>query len=761
MTKITMVRRSLAFALFCALTSATNGCDGLGPTPEPEPETREPDTPGPQSPEGDPGPNEPAVPGPEEEIDNPDAGPALDIRPSNPGCMAPERPVSGANITLTRVFDQLSFFNAVDLLQAPGDNSAFYVLLKSGTVERFANAPETDTTTTFLDLTGRVFDVGGTDERGLLGMAFHPEYPAVNAVFVNYVGRNNGQNTSFISRIPVVDGVAVAADEEILLELSQPAGNHNGGDIKFGPDGLLYISFGDGGGANDQFGHGQRTDTLLGTILRIDIDGTPSPDKAYRIPEDNPFVDGGGEPEIFAYGLRNVWRMSFDPFTGALWAADVGQNAYEEVNIIENGGNYGWPITEGFHCFRNAGCEMAALSPPATEYPHAEGRSVSGGHVYQGTEIDGLRGVYVYGDFVTGAVFGAFPSLEGGYENIRLTTTNAAVASFGEDQLGNLYLLGYQSGIFRFDPGGPPPANPVPAQLSATGCVDEDDPTTFAAGVIPYGVNVPFWSDNAAKQRAFAIPDGTTVTVGADGDFDFPIGSVTMKTFFRNSTRIETRLLVRHDDGGWGGYVYRWRDDQSDADLLDVGLVDDAPAGQWTFPGRGTCLQCHTEVAGRTLGLTTRQLNRHQTYPQTGRRANQLRTLSAVGLVSGLPAEPRERHALEDASLNDRARTYLEVNCAVCHQPNGPVQTDIDLRLDVEIEQMRACNADPTAGDLEIAGAKLIDGSALETSILYERIGRRDVHGMPPLASLRVDTEGQALIGDWITSGVCEGVSSP
>lgn len=719
-----------------------------GPAPEGTPASPEPE---PNPPE----PNEPAVPGPENEIDDPDAGPALDERPSNPGCVAPERPVNGANVVVTRVFENLSFFNAVDLLQAPGANDSFYVVLKEGIVQRFDNDLNVTDAQVFLDLTDRVYDEGGTDERGLLGLAFHPNYPQTSELFVNYVGREGGQNRSYISRVPVVAGVPMVAQEEVLLEVDQPANNHNGGDLKFGPDGFLYISLGDGGSANDRFGHGQRSDTLLGTILRIDVDSPPEADKAYAIPPDNPFVDGGGAPEVFAYGLRNVWRMSFDPFTGDLWAADVGQNAYEEVNIIENGGNYGWPITEGFHCFNAATCDSAALSEPVTEYPHAEGRSITGGHVYRGEAIEGLRGVYVYGDFVTGAVFGAFPSLDGGYENIRLLTQNAAVASFGEDQEGNLYLLGYQSGIYRFDPGGEAPENPVPARLSETGCVDDNDPTVWAEGVVPYGVNVPFWSDNAAKQRAFAIPDGTTIGVDETGDFDFPVGTVTLKTFFRDSTRIETRLLVRHEDGGWGGYVYRWRPDQSDADLLDVGLVDAAPAGQWNFPSRGTCLQCHTEVAGRTLGLTTRQLNRHQTYPQTGRRANQLRTLEAVGLVEGLPPEPRPTHAGEEAPAGDRARTYLEVNCAMCHQPDGPVQTDIDLRLAAALDDMHVCNEDPQAGDLDIDGAKIVDGAALETSLLYERMGRRDVHGMPPLASLQVDEAGQALVGAWITSGVC------
>lgn len=767
------------------------GANEPDPTPEGDAGANEPDP----APEGDGGVNEPDVgpdadggvnepdPTPEGDAGVPtDGGPAadggapepeqdagtpvdfgLDERPANPTCLAPDRPPSGANLALTRVFPGLTFGQAIDLLQAPGDDSAFYVVIKQGTVERFTNTNDASTSETFLDVSDRIIAPGGNDERGLLGLAFHPDFPTVSELYIHTIRRVGNPTFSMIHRVPVVGGVADVDNEEEILRIQQPFGNHNGGDLKFGPDGYLYGAVGDGGSAGDPLGNGQNTNTLLGIIFRIDIDSPPDPGLDYAIPADNPFADGvDGRPEIYAYGLRNPWRMSFDPLTGDLWAADVGQNAYEEVNVIENGGNYGWPIMEGFHCYNAATCDMAPYQLPATEYPHAVGRSITGGFVYRGGAIPGLEGVFVYGDFVTGRLFGAFPDADGGYENVDLGIPTENVASFGVDQSGAIYVLTYFSGIFRIDADGSTPPTPLPATLSATGCVNPSNPTELAAGVIPYDVNVPFWSDGAAKERAFAIPDGETITVGSDGDFDLPIGSVTIKTFFRAGERIETRLLVRHDDGGWGGYVYRWRADQSDADLLETALVDDAPGGAWNFPGRGTCLQCHTAAAGRTLGLTAPQLGNAVTYPQTGRLADQLSTLAEVGLIN---AAPTSVDFLADpfgaAPVNDRARAYLDVNCAACHQPGGPVQVDIDLRATVTTEEMDVCHQFPEAGDLGIDNGRLIDPGSPETSILFERMGRRDAQGMPPLASLISDVQGQALIGEWLNTNVCDGIDRP
>ncbi len=276
----------------------------------------------------------------------------------------------------------------------------------------------------FLDITDRV---RGGGEQGLLGLAFHPDYPANGRFFVNYTRRPDGATVVAEYRVSA-DPNAAAAPERVLLVVPQPYANHNGGMVEFGPDRLLYIGLGDGGSAGDPGNRAQNRDELLGKMLRIDVDrGAP-----YAIPRDNPFAGGGGRAEIFAGGLRNPWRFSFDRETGALWAGDVGQNAWEEIDIVRRGGNYGWRVMEGAHCFRPpSGCRADGLELPVVEYPNGGGRcSVIGGYVYRGRRIPALVGTYVYGDYCSGEIFGFVP----GAPARALLTTGLWIASFGEDR---------------------------------------------------------------------------------------------------------------------------------------------------------------------------------------------------------------------------------------------------------------------------------------------------------------------------------------
>jgi glucose/arabinose dehydrogenase len=290
----------------------------------------------------------------------------------------------------------------------------------------------------FLDITERV-RYGG--EQGLLGLAFHPDYRKNGRFVVNYVRRSDG--STVIAEFQVSpDPDRSQAAEKRLLVVSQPYPNHKGGMVEFGPDGLLYIGLGDGGSGGDPENRGQNTAELLGKMLRIDVDrGTP-----YAIPKDNPFVSGGGRPEIFASGLRNPWRFSFDRQTGELWAADVGQNAWEEIDIVQRGGNYGWRVMEGTHCFLpREGCTRDGLIPPVAEYGHDRGRcSITGGYVYRGSRLPGLRGSYLYGDFCSGEVFALS---KGGQQT--LLSSGLRIASFGQDQDGELYVVGHGGTVHR------------------------------------------------------------------------------------------------------------------------------------------------------------------------------------------------------------------------------------------------------------------------------------------------------------------------
>lgn len=301
----------------------------------------------------------------------------------------------------------------------------------------------------FLDIVSIV----GSDanEQGLLSLAFHPDYAGNGLFFVNYT---NKQGDTVIARYSV-SGDPDAADPnsaKILLTIDQPYANHNGGQLAFGPDGYLYVGMGDGGAANDPHNNGQNLNTLLGKILRLDVDnGDP-----YGIPADNPFAaNGEGSPEIWSYGWRNPWRFSFDPAAGDLYLADVGQNQYEEINVelagTAGGQNYGWRIMEGSHCF-DGSCDPAsqALVLPIAEYDHGQGCSVTGGYVYRGSQFPALNGIYFYGDYCSGLIWGLRREADGSWSQAQLASTGYIISSFGQDEAGEVYLVNHSTGeIFQ------------------------------------------------------------------------------------------------------------------------------------------------------------------------------------------------------------------------------------------------------------------------------------------------------------------------
>ena len=304
---------------------------------------------------------------------------------------------------------------------------------------------EVPAATEFLDITDRVSS--RRSEEGLLGLALDPANE--QRLYVYYSAAD--PRRSVVSRFTLAaDRSRADPDSElVILEVGQPYANHNGGQIAFGPDGYLYIGLGDGGSAGDPLGSGQDTSSLLGSILRIDVSQATTA-QPYAIPPDNPFASGGGRGEIWAYGLRNPWRFSFDRATGELWTGDVGQNRWEEIDLIERGGNYGWNRLEGNHCFSARDCDRAGTVPPVWEYSlDGQPCSVIGGYVYRGSTIPWLRGVYVYGDFCTGEVFGLRYTDGQVIEHQRLADTRRRIMSFAEDDSGELYLLSQKSGIYR------------------------------------------------------------------------------------------------------------------------------------------------------------------------------------------------------------------------------------------------------------------------------------------------------------------------
>ncbi len=682
-------------------------------------------------------------------------GPAMESpllpRVENETCRLPEPPPLG-NMRVSPAFDLV--FDRPLWLGTAGDGSGrLYVVEQSGRILVFE--PGAEEAQVFLQ---RSVSRNGNEE-GLLGLAFHPNYAANGRFFVYYSAAN--PRRSVISEYARSAENPLAADpdsEELVMEVEQPFGNHNGGDIHFGPDGYLYISLGDGGAANDPQGHGQNLETLLSSILRIDIDrGDAVCLTRYGIPEDNPFAAErciGGDPrrpEIWAWGLRNVWRMSFDRSTGELWAGDVGQDAWEIVHKIEGGKNYGWNTVEGEACFLEPNCDRSALEPPIHVYDHGEGRSITGGYVYRGADLPELWGAYVFGDYVSGRIW----AYKEGQVTLLADTPNR-IASFGEDRDGRLYVVTFDAGILRLGRrAAPVDAEPFPERLSQTGCFADTAAHTWAPGVLPYGVQVPLWSDAAVKVRALALPAGASMGYQAVDAFDLPEGTILLKSFELEGRRLETRLLRKGADA-WRGFVYKWTEDQTDAVLLRGAEeeVVEGPGGEqtWQYPSRPQCDNCHSPETGYALGITALQLNGPYDYPEG--RYNQLAALAEAGYlelpgpIGELPAFPDPADA--EAEIESIARAILDANCAMCHREEGLANADIDLRAGTPFADTGLCDELPEQGDLGIDDARLLAPGDPNRSILLQRMLRRGEEQMPPIASTITDTRGTAAIGTWI-----------
>ena len=363
----------------------------------------------------------------------------------------PTSPING-NLAVVEAFPSLSFERPVDFQHANDNSKRLFVVEQRGVISVFENDPKTSAKSEFISIESKVDDSG--NEEGLLGLAFHPDYKSNGFFYVNYTANN--PNRTVISRFKVSasnPNQADPASEMILLEFDQPYSNHNGGQIAFGPDGYLYIAVGDGGSGGDPQGNGQNRNTLLGTILRIDVDKSEG-SKNYSIPSDNPFVGSseGFQKEIYAYGLRNPWRLSFDSETGELWVGDVGQNKYEEIDIIKKGGNYGWNTMEGFHCFNSSNCNTEGLELPVWEYDRSRGDiSITGGYVYRGSAIQQLKGLYIYADYVSGRIWSLDMTNSNSPVNTELFDTDFPISSFGVDENQELYLCGFDGKIYKFN----------------------------------------------------------------------------------------------------------------------------------------------------------------------------------------------------------------------------------------------------------------------------------------------------------------------
>jgi glucose/arabinose dehydrogenase len=365
--------------------------------------------------------------------------------PAESGTEAP------AAVHLETVTPAGMFNGPVGLEKRPGEPDILYMVEQQGRIRQLDLTQPATEPALVLDITDRVYSDG--NEQGLLGLAFDPSRP--DKVYVNYTTATHTVVSRFLADRDD-SGRWDPASEDVILTFPQPYSNHNGGQLVFGPDGLLYIGTGDGGGAGDPQGNAQNRESLLGKLLRIDVSGTAG-GKSYAIPRDNPFSHGGGAPEVYAYGFRNPWRFSFDAATRQLWAADVGQDRTEEIDLVVKGGNYGWNILEGTSCYKPAkGCDTAGFIPPVYEYSHEAGVSVTGGFVYRGSRIRALRGWYIYADYAFGTIWSVRQGKDGKADNRILSKSALNITSFGTDANNELYMCAQDGGIYRLVEGQDP-----------------------------------------------------------------------------------------------------------------------------------------------------------------------------------------------------------------------------------------------------------------------------------------------------------------
>lgn len=723
------------------------------------------------------------------------------------------------------VFPALRFEDPIKMVPRPG-STQLWVIGQDGFVWAFdPNAPTTKML--MLDISDVTVGHGeGEGDSGLLGIAFHPQFgqagsPNHGYIYLYYSFRPADASWSTLSynrlsRFTLPDGASQInrASEQVLINQFDQKTWHNGGDMFFGPDGFLYLVNGDEGAdiPGGALSNSQKVDSgLFSGVLRIDVDrdparshpirrqpvGSATPPNGwpatysqnYYVPNDNPWIAPNGSvlEEFYAIGLRSPHRMSFDPVTGSALISDTGNGTMEEINVLAKGVNYQWAYMEGTETglvpgVHGPGTEAAPLHVYSERI--VDGSAVIGGHVYRGAaHVADLGGDYVFGDFISGKVWALKWQQAGTPRRWLLTLPRGAdfggLSGFGVDAASELYMmvLGSEGRIYKLQSVGTGPQ--PPATLSATRAFADLATLTPAAGIVPFGLNSPLWSDAAHKMRWIALPsDGApyavdeVITYSENGDWSFPPGTVLIKHFElavdetnpAMHKRLETRFLAR-TTAGWYGMAYRWREDGSDADLLAAGASADINitlvgggirTQRWTFPSREDCMTCHNANTNGALGVKTAQLNGLFAYPSSGINANQLATWSSIGMFdvtlssAQISAAPAMTPVTEmSASPEERMRSYLDSNCAQCHRPNGPMRAEFDARFSTPLSQQGIVNVVPVS-DFGIAGAKIIAPGSVAQSLMHIRMEAENQDKMPPLGRSILDQDAMTVLRQWI-----------
>ena len=595
----------------------------------------------------------------------------------------------------------------------------------------------------------------------LFDAELHPKFTDNHQLFVCYVHPDKGSHTR-VSRFTLTADsppTAEAKSEEVII--TWPSGGHNGGCLEFGKDAMLYISTGDGSGPNppDGLTTGQDVSDLLGAILQIDVDHK-SGEQAYTVPADNPFVENKkGRPEIWAYGLRNPWKFGVDTQTGNIFAADNGWETWEMVHKIVRGGNCGWPVMEGRAALRTeVKPGPTPILPPVKDHPHSEANSVIGGPVYRGSKLPGLSGSFIYGDYITGTIWAIRPDKDNSYTHTTLVDTDLRIVAFTQGSGGEIYVLDYDltGQIYELVPSGLKDTTATfPRRLSETGLFASLKTMEPAAGVYSYSIKVPRWMDGATGHRFVAIPDLGKIeqTEGEDKPYVFPEGTVLVKhlTLPQEKTqrviRLETQILL-YENGSWHPHSYLWDDEGHDATLADsIGASrpiqsETTVSRTWHVNAVNECKLCHNKESGSVLGFAGNQgvasflLHWHGAIEPARPRKDE----SPLHLVNPFDAKNR---------LDDRARSYLHVNCSMCHQPGGNAIVSFYLRSDMPFDKLNT-NKGTGIGTFGMKDARIIVPSDPYRSVLMYRMSKLGYARMPYIGSRVVDGAGVALIEEWI-----------
>lgn len=678
-----------------------------------------------------------------------------------------------------KVFTKIEWKAPLYVAPEPGTKKLWVVLqggdkLGASRIVRIDDEPDTARAETLLEIDGRL----------IYGLTFHPDYETNRLVYLFSNGPTGAaERTNRVTRYSVPLAMPFQwdqASERLILEWRSMG--HDGGDLAFGRDRMLYIAAGDGTSDSDTWNSGQDVSNLLATLIRIDVD-RPAADKPYTVPLDNPFVGMPGvRPEIWAYGFRNPWRMSIDDRTGDIWVGNNGQDLWETAYLVRRGDNFGWSVYEGNHPFYpNRRRGPTPIVPPTIEHSHSECRSLTGGVVYYGAQLPDLNGAYVYGDYSTGKIWGARHRDGSLTWHRELADTPLQIAAFRVDQRGDLLVVDVGGGLYRLRPRPPVdrPPSEFPTRLSDTGLFESTAEHRVAAGLVPYSVNAPGWADGATGDRFMAIPGDKKIVYRADRGWQLPDGAALVQTLSivaagslgGTPRRLETRVLLKQESE-WAGYTYLWNDDQTDATLVGkdgaelsvsaLSATGRARPQTWRVPARAECLTCHSRAANFVLGLSEAQMNREHDYGS--RPANQIAELHRFGMLDEWPARPAKPPAGKpprpenrlvnpyDVSqdIERRARSYLHANCSVCHVEAGGGNARIELEITKYRDEMNLFSARPQHDTLGLDNAMLVAPGDPDNSVLIGRISRRGRGQMPPLVTSQVDLVAVRLMRDWI-----------